>query len=83
MESKPLPYIMYWIIFGIGILSFAMPVFQEYGIVTTIIVTVICSFFCLVIAAVVRKRNFMYLSGLLFVSPWLVSWAAAFVRSIS
>ncbi|SFG38700.1 hypothetical protein SAMN05216353_13920 [Halobacillus alkaliphilus] len=71
MESKKLPYVMYWIILGVGILSFSMPFFQEYGIITTLILTFLCSLFSLAIAMGLGKRKFVYLSILLLVSPWL------------
>ncbi|WP_273835161.1 hypothetical protein [Guptibacillus sedimenti] len=71
METKKSPYVMYWILVGVGILSFTIPIFQEYGIITTLILTFLCSLFSWAIAMGLGKRKFMYLSVLLLVSPWL------------
>ncbi|MGP4074761.1 hypothetical protein [Halobacillus sp. K22] len=71
METKKFPYIMYWIVVSVGILSFIMPLFQEYGIITTLMMTFLCGLFSWVIAMGLGKRKYMYLSALLLVSPWL------------
>ncbi|WP_166000755.1 hypothetical protein [Bacillus sp. Cs-700] len=80
METRKLPYVMYWIIFAVGVLSFTIPLFQEYGIMTTLILTSLCSLFSWAIAMGLQKRNFMYLSVLLLVSPWLFLLSTHFLN---
>ncbi len=80
MENKKLPYIMYWTLLGIGILSFTIPFFQEYGIITTLILTSLCSLFSWAIAMGLGKQNYMYLSALLLVSPWLFLLSRQFIN---
>lgn len=71
METKKLPYVMYWIIIGVGALSYAAPLFQEYGFVTTLTLTFLCGIFSWAVAMGIGKRLYMYISVLLLVSPWI------------
>ncbi|AKG04101.1 hypothetical protein AAV35_004410 [Salimicrobium jeotgali] len=80
MENKKTPYVIYWIIIGIGILSFTVPIFREYGIITTLILTFLCGIFSGAIAMVIGKRSFMYISGLLLISPWVFLLSKHFIN---
>ncbi|MFB1083036.1 hypothetical protein [Jeotgalibacillus sp. JSM ZJ347] len=60
MKTNRLLYIFYWLIIRIGVLSFASPIFREYGIVDTIITTFICGLV-----------SFLIASALLILSPWI------------
>lgn len=80
MENKKAPYVFYWIIIGIGILSFTVPIFREYGIITTLILTFLCGISSWAIAIVISKRSFMYISGLLLISPWVFLLAKHFIN---
>lgn len=58
---------MYWIILGVGILSFNIPFFQEYGIITTLILTFLCSLFSWAIAMGLGNDKYVdhYVLGLI------------------
>lgn len=71
MKTHRLLYIFYWLIIGIGVLSFTSPIFREYGIVDTIITTFICGLVSFLIASVLKKRKYAYVSALLILSPWI------------
>lgn len=70
MKNNRLLYIFYWLIIAIGVLSFASPIFREYGIVDTIITTFICGLVSFLIASVLKERKFAFVSALLILSPW-------------
>lgn len=64
--------IIYWVIFIIGLLSFAIILSVEYGIIYTMIITSICGVYDLILAWVLRRKYLMLLSILLIASPYIV-----------
>lgn len=71
MKEK-IGHIIYWILFTVGFLSFAINFSIEYGIIYTLIITSICGVIDLLFAWILQKKILMILSILLIVSPYIM-----------
>ncbi|MFQ3544517.1 hypothetical protein Q7A53_10540 [Halobacillus rhizosphaerae] len=79
MASEKVSYVFYWSIVIVGILSFVMPFLHEYGIVTTLILTFLCSLFSWAFAMMMGKRRLAYISVLLLISPYVFLFSKYFI----
>ena len=68
---EKLPYVSFWFIFMIGLISYWWFSFVEYGAIVTVIITFLCSLFSGIIAYVIKTHRLVILSVLLILSPWV------------
>lgn len=71
MSRRQFPHILYWLMIIGGGLSFTVPTFKEYGIIYTVILTFLCGLFSLAFAILLHKREYICISALLLLSPYL------------
>ena len=79
MASEKISYVFYWSIVSVGILSFVMPFLHEYGMVTTLLLTFLCSLFSWAFAMMIGKRRLIYISVLLLISPYVFLFSEYFI----
>ncbi|UOR11500.1 hypothetical protein [Halobacillus amylolyticus] len=78
METK-IYWGVYWIFVVSGFLSFSSIFFQEYGIITTVILTFLCSLFSWAFAMMLGKSKLIYISVLLLIGPYLLLLSRYFI----
>lgn len=69
--SERFGYVVYWLVFLIGITSFLFPFIMEYGIIYTIFITFISAGFNITVALALQRRKLIYMSLLLLLSPYI------------
>lgn len=63
---------IYWVLFIVGLLSFAINFSVEYGIIYTMMITSICGVIDLLLAWTLRRKYLIILSVLLIASPYIM-----------
>ncbi|GGF14463.1 hypothetical protein GCM10010954_11350 [Halobacillus andaensis] len=71
MNGK-LPYITYWVVFSVGLLSLSFSFLIEYGIIYSGFLALLCGLFGAVLALGLRERTLVVLSTVLVFSPFLM-----------
>ncbi|WP_252315995.1 hypothetical protein [Sinobaca sp. H24] len=69
--SERFGYVVYWLVFLIGITSFLFPFITEYGIIYTIFITFISAGFNITVALALQRRKLIYMSLLLLLSSYI------------
>ncbi|RKD75949.1 hypothetical protein ATL39_0159 [Sinobaca qinghaiensis] len=69
--SERFGYVVYWLVFLIGITSFLFSFIMEYGIIYTIFITFISAGFNITVALALQRKKLIYMSLLLLLSPYI------------